>query len=163
MGKSGWDTLFSIGAELAKAAYDDSQVKNNNSSEDYQEELQSCIEELSQHSDVKLLKDFHFKYDDNYGRGFFNVDVGMRMDPMFMAYMEVFKQRNFIKLEVRCRKCDRKLGYRMATEKYNKIKDERDLIRGDCRCDRCDGIKTWAIDGGFDDESCIDTYDFYYI
>lgn len=163
MGKSGWGTLLAIGAGLAKAAYNDSQVNKNNSSEEYQEELQANIEELSQHSDIKLLKDFHEEYDDNYGRGFFTVDAGLRMDPMFMAYMEIFKQRDFKRLEVRCSKCDRRLGYRMATKEFSKIKDESGLTRGNCRCDRCDGIKTWAINGDFYDESCIDTYDFYYI
>lgn len=155
-------TLLLAGAEIAKAAYDDSQVKKNNESEDFQEEFQGAIAELQNQSDIKLLKNFHREYDDNYGRGFFVIDTGNRMDPMFMAYMDVFKHRGFKRLEVRCSKCDRRLGYRMATKEYRKIKNETDLTHGDCRCDRCDGIKTWAIKEDFYGECCIDTYDFYY-
>ena len=144
-GKSGWGTLLDLGVMLGKAAYEESQVKKISDTEDYQEELKNNIEELDKQTDLQLLKDFHYEYDDRCGRGLFTVDAGNRMDPMFMAYVEVFKKRGFKKLEARCNSCEKILGYRMSTADYGTIRDEYSLTHGDCEC-RCGKRKTWSIE-----------------
>ena len=119
-----FETLLVAGVGLAKAAYEDSQVKKYKETDEYQDELDDNIQELKQKSDIELLYDFHKEYDDNWGRGLFCLDNSNRMDPLFMAYMKVFQQRNIKKMEVRCRECNRRLGYRMVPMDLSKGREE---------------------------------------
>lgn len=153
------DDLLKVGLMLGEAVYNDSRVKKNNETEEYQEELQANIAELNKQSDEKLLTDFHEMYDDHRGQGLFMFDVGNRMDPMFMAYMEVFKERNIQSVEVCCCECDRRLGYRMVPKNFKIICDKYELTHGYCEC-RCGKSRRWQIDGNYCGESYITVYNF---
>lgn len=155
----GFGDLFKIGAILGEAAYNDAQVKKNNETEEYQEELRANVADLNKESDLTLLKNFHKEYDDNWGKGLFMMDAGNRMDPMFMAYMKVFEQRNIERVEVRCCECNRRLGYRMIPKDFNVISEEYDLTHGYCNC-QCGKCRSWQIYGDYNGESYINVYDF---
>lgn len=159
MGKLGFGDFLKVGALLGEAAYNDSQVKKNNNTVEYQEELRQNIENLAEWSDVELLRSFHEEYDDYRGKGLFEVNAGNRMDPMFMAYLEVFKKRKIEQKAVRCRECDRRLGYRMIPRHFSVISDEDDLVRGYCNC-RCGKSRVWQIYGDSSDESYICVYEY---
>lgn len=152
-------SLFALGAMLGKAVYDDSQIKKNNNTEEFQEELRNNIEELDELSDVELLVEFHKEYDDHYGEGLFILDVGNAMDPLYKAYMEVFKKRNIERTEVRCRECDKLLGYRMIPRDFNIIKGNYNMTHGYCEC-RCGGSERWEICGGCGNKPYIRVYEY---
>lgn len=151
--------LFKIGVMLAEAIYNDARVKKNSETEEYQEELRTNIADLDKESDLTLLKDFHEKYDDHWGEGFFVMDVGNGMDPMFMAYMKVFEQRNIELVKVCCPECNRELGCRMIPKNFSIISEEYDLCHGYCNC-QCGKCRRWDICGDFNGESYISVYEF---
>ena len=59
MAMCGLDDLLKGGLMLGEAVYNNSRVKKNNETEEYQEELQANISELNKQSFEKLLTDFH--------------------------------------------------------------------------------------------------------
>lgn len=159
MSKLGFGDLFKLGAAVGKVAYEDSQVKKNAETAEYREELQNKIIKLDKLSDIELLYDFHEKYDDQAGRGLFIFNSSNRMNTMFMAYMEVFKKRNIQPKEVKCRECNRRLGYRMVPLEFKRIKGEYGLTNGYCEC-RCGKSRRWEICEKYGGESYINVYEY---
>lgn len=150
----GFDDLLKFGLVLGKALFEETQVSKSGKSEYFQEELNSSCEDLEWKDDIQLLKEFHEKYADDWGRGLFQMDTGNRMDPEFMAYMKVFEKRNIVRLDVCCDECDRTLGHRMAPRDFEIIENIYDLTNGYCSCN-CGEIRGWEIRRGMDDESTI--------
>lgn len=154
MSKFGFGDFLKIGLTIGEAYYNDTQVKKNNETEEFKEELQLNIDELEKCSDLELLTKFHKEYDDHWGQGLFFMDTGNRMDPMFMAYMKVFESRNIERVDVRCQECDRRLGFRMIPKEFYTIKDDYNLTHGYCEC-RCGKSRSWEISGDPNGESYI--------
>ena len=155
--------VVKVGAGLVGAAIQDSQVREVQATQEFQDEVERLVEELEWDDNNSLLFYFHTIYAEDDGKGVVLPNSTNRMDELFVAYKEVFKRRNIRKQDIRCPYCDKKLGYRMYTIKFDEMKEEENtesnIRKGHWEC-RCGKYGIWEFDGSYGGDTFISVYKY---